>query len=65
MLLGIGLLAEGFHRKAPLDVQAEGPAKLRGIPWEQQLYWMEVGLGSVLLLGGCLAASSILTDRRR
>lgn len=64
MLLGIGLLAAAFHRRAPLDVQTETPAKLRGIPWEQQVYWMEVGFGSVLLFGGCLATIAIATDRR-
>lgn len=66
MLIGIGLLADAFHRKpAPSAPNPEeGAPRLRGIPWDQQLYWMEVGIGSVLILGGGLAANAIFTVRR-
>ncbi len=66
LLIGIGLLADAFHRKpAPVPVASDdAPARLRGIPWDQQSYWLEVGLGSIFVLVGGLAANAILTPRR-
>ncbi len=64
LAFGIGLMADAFHRKPAPVITAQEPGKLRGIPWDQQLYWMEVGLGFILILGGGLAANAILSSRR-
>lgn len=66
MLAGIAVLWDAIQRKARMALAApsEVPVSMRRLPWDQQLYIIELIASFGLLIGGVLIATVIISGRR-
>lgn len=67
ILAGVAVLWNAILLKQKIDMapRPEGPRSLKHMPWDEQLYLIELVLSSGLILGGVLASTAILSRRRR
>lgn len=66
ILAGVAVLWDAIQRKARMAMgpQPDGPVSMRRLPWDQQLYIIELIASFGLLIGGVLIATVIISGRR-
>ncbi len=65
ILAGVAILWDAIQRKGRVALAPpEAPVSMRRMPWEQQLYIIELISSFGLLIGGVLIATVILSRRR-
>ncbi len=66
ILAGVAILWDAIQRKSRIALAppSEAPVSMRRMPWEQQLYIIELVSSFGLVIGGVLIATVILSRRR-
>ncbi len=66
ILAGVAVLWDAIQRKSRLALAPppEAPVSMRRMPWDQQLYILELIASFGLIIGGVLICTVILSRRR-
>lgn len=63
--LGVAAMADALRRRSLVPSDEPVPLRLKGLPWDQQVYWMEFVLSIAMILVGVLTGTVILSRTRR
>lgn len=66
ILAGVAILWDAIERKSRINLAPppDGPVSMRRMPWDQQVYIIELVASCGLVIGGVLIATVILSRRR-